>query len=108
MRPWGVCLTAPAFTPIQEQEERDTLPPADHEYLRQELYGEDEFMEETDALAEESSLAVNSKIEEMEVSQKKDYIYALERCPDVVEKESNVPMFLRCENYDISVSINYT
>jgi uncharacterized protein YabN with tetrapyrrole methylase and pyrophosphatase domain len=111
---WGVCLTAPAFTPIQEQEERDALPPADREYLRQELYGEDTpCMEETETealLAEECDsssrtlAAVHSKIEEMEDCQKKDYIYALERCPDVVEKETNVLMFLRCENYDISVS----
>ena len=42
---WSIPLTAPEFTPIQEQEERDNLPEDEREYLRKELYGLDEPME---------------------------------------------------------------
>ena len=100
---WGVPLTAPAFTPIQEQEERDSLPPNERTYLAEELYGRDQFLKEDDDMITASIMAVQARIEEMDATEKADYVRAMEVVPELVQKETNVIMFLRCENYDIPV-----
>jgi hypothetical protein len=116
---WSIPLTAPAFTPLQEQQERDELPRKDLEYLRQELYGLDTPLtvpEESvpvlvkrvqlfvKSLNTESSEPSSSRLEGHDYCDTKVYYEALERCPDLVEKETNPEMFLRATNYDIEVS----
>jgi hypothetical protein len=118
---WSIPLTAPAFTPIQEQEERDNLPEADREYLRQELYGQDQPLE-IDEVEEQAILRqleeyltnfINEDVTATEEANtlsshpycdKTVYLEALERCPDIVEKETNPLMFLRATNYKVEVS----
>jgi hypothetical protein len=117
---WSIPLTAPAFTPLQEQQERDDLSRKDLEYLRQELYGLDTPLmvpEENERLLvkqletcvksfnTESLEQVSSRLEGHEYCDTKAYYEALECCPDLVETETNPKMFLRATNYDIEVSV---
>jgi hypothetical protein len=116
---WSIPLTAPAFTPLQEQQERDDLSPKDLEHLRQELYGLDTpptIPEENELLlvkqmevcikdlSTESLENASSRLEAHEYCNTKAYYEALERCPDLVETETNPTMFLRATSYDVQVS----
>jgi hypothetical protein len=109
---WSIPLTAPAFTPIQEQEERDNLPPREREYLRQELYGEDRPKHLNESSEQELVRQVDEYVEKYSDSEhgpgehcdKTAYLEALERCPDLVEKETNTLMFLRGTNYNVETA----
>lgn len=103
---WGISVTAPSFTPAQEKEEKDTLPAEERAYIDSELFGTDTPFEISMSEAEvtEAVVELRRRIDEMPVEEKEEYLEALERVPDLVERETNPLMFLRCDNFDVEVS----
>ncbi|KAG7345871.1 hypothetical protein IV203_004938 [Nitzschia inconspicua] len=112
---WSIPLTAPAFTPLQEQQERNELSHEDREYLRNELYGtevplnvsEDEEEELIRQFDECVKKLCNGSIEQTPRSEYCDtraYLEALEVCPDIVNQETYPIMFLRATNYDVEAA----
>ena len=109
---WRPSLTAPCFTKQNEQEERESLSPEEAKYLQSEITG----IDDTFILDYETTHDIEHCVKEVEQYiddnvggvQKKEYLQALDKCPELVEKETNPIMFLRSENYNIEVrSIHY-
>ena len=109
---WRPSLTAPCFTKQNEQEERESLSPEEAKYLQSEITGiDDTFIFDYEAThdIEHCVKEVEQYIASDTISamQKKEYLQALDKCPNLVENETNPIMFLRSENYNIEVrSIN--
>mmetsp|Transcript_13428 Transcript_13428/g.32755 ORF Transcript_13428/g.32755 Transcript_13428/m.32755 type:complete len:358 (-) Transcript_13428:344-1417(-) len=118
---WTVSYSAPSFFPKDEQDEKDNLPPEEHDLIEKELHGLDVFDFETyeqqlngqeaDPTRSTTSGKCRSMLNEMDECLKwldeldpeltSEYRQALEKVPRLVKKETPSVMFLRAEHYDI-------
>ena len=104
---WRPSMTAPCFTPQEEQEERDSLSNEEADYLQKEILGDND----TFIVDFESNNDVTICIQELKqyidesisMIDKKEYLHAIQVCPHLVETETNPILFLRSENYNIKV-----
>jgi hypothetical protein len=93
-------FSAPIVTPDDEQAEREALPEKERQRIREEVYGVEDEMEETDTMVEKAVLLLQEALDEIPDVEKQTYLEALERAPLLVETESDPIRFLRCEKYD--------
>jgi hypothetical protein len=93
-------FSAPVVTPEDEQAEREALTEEERQKIHEEIYGEEEEMEETDTMVENAVLLLRQALNDIPETAKKAYLEALERAPLLVERESDHIRFLRCEKYD--------
>ena len=103
---WIISHSAPAMFPKEEQDEKDDLSPEEYQEIENELHGIQVF----DFENFETPQTVSQSIQEVEdfilsdnifENDKRAYLHAKEIIPDIVEKETPIIMFLRCEHYDI-------
>lgn len=94
-------FTAPTVSAEQIAEERKNLAEEERKQLQKDLYGrqEDEVVE-TDVMIEKGLSVMEDAIAEIPEMEKADYLEALERAPQLVERESNPVAFLRFEGYN--------
>ena len=104
---WRPSMTAPCFTPHEEQEERDSLSKDEAEYIQKEILGDnDTFIVDYESNNDVNVCVtqLNQFIEDsISMSDKKEYLHAQQVCPQLVQTETNPIMFLRSENYNIKV-----
>lgn len=92
--------TAPMFTKEQEDSERTTATEEEKEAASKDIYG-DETIDETASMVSDAALALfMQEMEAIPDDEKKGYLLALERCPLIIEQESDPVRFLRTEDYD--------
>lgn len=105
-------MTAPGFGPKQEHDEWAGLPPEEKTEIINELYGLDyDVNRQRFERQEQNMLELVDRVQDHITSNiadedKKEYLEAFERAPEIVQKETDPAMFLRCENYDIEVRIS--
>ena len=93
--------TAPRISPEEEQRELQEMPESVRNEILQDRAGIcPQAVTETPALILTSTARMMDALDMIEESQKRDYLEAIKRVPDLVEKESPCTAFLRCENYD--------
>jgi hypothetical protein len=93
-------FTAPIVTAEYEREEREELTDDEQQNIYREVYGGERLLTETDAMLENGITILREALEGMPDSEKVAYLEALERAPQLIERESAPVSFLRCEKYD--------
>jgi len=99
-------FTAPLITPEEERLEKAALTDAERQQLHNEVFGGEQIVHETDKTLRNGTAILNQAISELPTAVKATYLEALERAPELVEKESNPHSFLRCENHDARAAAN--
>mmetsp|Transcript_88760 Transcript_88760/g.247022 ORF Transcript_88760/g.247022 Transcript_88760/m.247022 type:complete len:336 (-) Transcript_88760:305-1312(-) len=102
---WSVSYSAPAFTPEEEQDEKDNLSPEEFQLIEDELHGKQVF----DFDAFETPDQVSSFLDEFDryIRNKlppeltETYFEAMEKVPHLVQQETDPLMFLRAEFFDV-------
>ena len=92
--------TAPIFTEKQEREEAASITDEEKKSIRIDVFGVDKSIEETEEVLERSLARFAEEIDAISDDNKKVYMVALQRCPNIVDQESPPIRFLRAENYD--------
>ena len=96
-------ITAPQFTVDDELLELSTLEEDELVAAEADIYGTGIF-EETDEMIQLGPEELqHTIINEIPIEEKEAYLEACERCPEIVQSESNYIMFLRSENYNVWV-----
>jgi hypothetical protein len=93
-------FAAPIVTKEDERIEREALSEDEREMIRDEMYGDEKIMDETEAMVREGKVLLAEALETIPDAEKQVYIEALERAPQLVLSESDPARFLRCEKYD--------
>jgi hypothetical protein len=96
-------FTAPLISPEDEKREQETLSAETRKEIQDQLYGRENPIEETPELITERLVQFNQALDK--IPDKRDYVDALRRAPSLVKTESNPIKFLRCEQFEASVSI---
>jgi hypothetical protein len=103
MSAWS--YTAPLFTEEKEAAERNALTEEERVTIENRIYGSsDAVVEETADLISASLSQFTEHLESIPVAEKLYYIEALERCPLVVQQESNALRFLRSVDFDAALA----
>ena len=96
-------ITAPQFTLEDELIERETLEDDELLAATSDMYGNVEF-DETQEMLDIGPIELETAIHDIPIEEKEAYLEACERCPEIIQSESNYIMFLRSENYNVWVS----
>jgi hypothetical protein len=101
--------SAPSISLEEEQRERESLTEDEKLALQRDLYGSDDqhliqFESTPESLASYEA-ALHQSLDEIPMEQKRDYVEALERSSQLVRRETPYQAFLRCEEYNASVSL---
>ena len=100
----AISFTAPEISEEEERKERAALTNEERQRLQDDLYGTGGVFE-TEEMRQSAAGRLQQAMMLMPVEQKCDYLEALERVPELVVKESPALAFMRCENYDATVSL---
>jgi hypothetical protein len=92
--------SAPIVTTEDEIIERQELTDDERQIIRDEVYGTEVIMTETETMLTEGTAVMAQALQAMPDTAKLAYLEALERAPELVERESDPVAFLRCEKYD--------
>lgn len=93
-------FTAPIITPDDERRERAALPPDILQRYEQEIFGTDKEVHETQNMVQNGLLLIQGALDGIPLDEKQAYVEALERVPQLVERESPRIAFLRATHYD--------
>jgi hypothetical protein len=93
-------FTAPTITLQDEMEEREALTEEERNIIHEDLHGSEQEATETDELLKNGMLLLHEALEAIPEEEKIAYLEALERAPQLVERESKGIIFLRFERYD--------
>ena len=97
-------FTAPQFTNKQQEAEREKLSAEEREKIEADVYGVSvNTTEETEELLEKSLAEFKEHFEALSDYDKTDYQEAVQRCPKLVETESDPLRFLRYDDFDAKV-----
>ena len=96
-------ITAPQFTIEDELIERETLDDDELLAATSDMYGNVEF-DETQEMLDIGPIELETAIHDIPIEEKEAYLEACERCPEIIQSESNYIIFLRSENYNVWVS----
>ena len=96
--------TAPQFLPEHERVERDQLSFDEKKQIEDDIRGIETVFEETEEMRSEGKRRLLDALEAIPPCKKIAYLEARKRCSDLVDKESDLVKFLRCEDYDAKVS----
>jgi len=103
--------SAPLFTNVEEQEEREGLKEDELLRIREDLYGiklsTDSRLDYGHGMSESEAIqALHSCLERgIPDTEKAAYQEAIRKCPDIVKAETNPLLFLWAEDFNIEVSI---
>jgi hypothetical protein len=101
----GFSFTAPQISEEDEQRERDLLSKEERQKIQNDLYGLSvDLKDETEEMLQSAPRLMQQALMEIPVEEKSEYLEALERCRDLVAKESPPLPFMRCDHYDANVS----
>jgi hypothetical protein len=93
--------SAPIITTEDEIVEREALSDDERQMIRDEAYGTEFIMPETETMLTEGTALMAQALQAMpDTGVKLAYLEALKRAPELVERESDPAAFLRCEQYD--------
>jgi hypothetical protein len=95
------CLTAPVLSESEEQAARDALSPQEEEQIQRDMYGPIEGLDNS-CKGDESGIEIMRETIEtaFPLPQKEAYLKATSQCPELVENESSMRVFLQREHYD--------
>jgi hypothetical protein len=94
-------FSAPTITPEDELEEREALTEEERNIIHEDLHGSSEQeVTETDELLKNGIRLLHEALKAIPAEEKIAYLEALERAPQLVERESKGILFLRFERYD--------
>jgi hypothetical protein len=93
-------FTAPIVTTEDEIIEREALTGDERQRIRDEVYGTEVIMPETEAMLTEGTALMAQALQAIPETDKLVYLEALDRAPELVRRESDPAAFLRCEKYD--------
>ncbi len=99
-------FTAPHVSPEQERAERESLSDETRQQIHDDMYGVDQEkdIEKNSQISEEALEGLFQAIERIPMRQKKEYLEAMDRAPQLVQTESEPRMFLLCEKSNCEVS----
>jgi hypothetical protein len=92
--------SAPIVTNEEEIIEREALSDDERQIILDDAYGTEVIMPETDTMLTEGTALMAQALQAIPDTGKLAYLEALERAPELVERESDPVAFLRCEQYD--------
>jgi phosphoribosylaminoimidazole carboxylase (NCAIR synthetase) len=92
--------SAPIVTAEDETVEREALTGDERQTVRDEVYGTEVIMPETETMLTEGTALMAQALQAIPDTDKLAYLEALERAPELVQRESDPAAFLRCEKYD--------
>jgi hypothetical protein len=98
-------FSAPRFTEEDEVEEVASMSEEERIEVTQDLYGTYTLPTETSDMIAGCMQAMERALERIEPSEKESYLQAKERCPELLETESNPLRFLRSQAYDPEVRL---
>jgi hypothetical protein len=98
--PVSMSWTAPQFNDREFQKERASLTPERAYEMDCERRGVNAIPRETPQMRQRGLAQFLEALQTIEDVDKQDYMRALEISPEVVRKESDPLLFLRCEDYD--------
>jgi hypothetical protein len=93
--------SAPIVTKEDEIIERGALSDDEWQRIQEEVYGSEIIMPETDTMLQEGTALIAQALQDIPDTDKLAYLEALERAPELVERESGPVAFLRCEKFNI-------
>jgi hypothetical protein len=92
--------SAPIVTTEDEIIEREALTSDERQIIRDEVYGTKVLMPETETMLTEGTALMAQALQAIPDTDKLAYLEAVERAPELVQRESDPAAFLRCEKYD--------
>jgi hypothetical protein len=99
-------FTAPIITLQDELEEREALTEEERNVIHEDLHGSEQEVTETDEVLQNGIGLLHEALEAIPREKKLAYLEALERAPQLVERESKPIIFLRVEKYDAWAAAN--
>jgi hypothetical protein len=93
-------FSAPIVKAEDEIIEREALTDDERQIIRDEVYGTEVILPETETTLTEGTALMAQALQAIPVTEKVAYLEALERAPELVDLESDPVAFLRCEKYD--------
>ena len=107
---WSVSHSAPAFSPQEEQDEIDNLSPDEFKFIEDELHGarvfDYESFETPDQISKSLQQLDNCIRSHLPPSLTTAYFEAIEKVPQIAQRETDPIMFLRTEHYDVEKAAN--
>jgi hypothetical protein len=98
-------FAAPQISEEDEQRERDLLSEDERQTIQDDIYGLSvDLKYETEEIRQSAPDLMQRALVEIPVEEKSEYLEALERCPELVAKETPPLPFMRCDHYDANVS----
>lgn len=102
----AVSYTAPRIELEEAEKELNELDCGTKEQLRRDLYGDYADMDETPEFLANSLIQLQNTLEAIEPCAKQAYLRAKEECPNYVNSEEFLLLFLRAERFNASLAAN--
>jgi hypothetical protein len=99
--------SAPEMTPEEEREELEQLSTEERQQIKDDIYGRGLF-EETEEMWSAGRSQLKEALYLLPAQEKDAYLEALERCPDVVQTETDFIAFMRADEYCAEVSCRFS
>ena len=96
-------FSAPRIERAQLQEELNNLSQAEREAVQRDLYGTREEGKEDETELRKMIQDVKDAAGQLDESNT-EYLEAVEKCPEYVQSDDFLAMFLRADNYNVEVS----
>lgn len=96
-------FSSPIFSDEDDRKEKALLTKEEREKIRKDMFGLDKF-KETEEMRKQGLIQMEDELLKIAENDKKSYLQALIRCPELVERESSSINFLRSRKYDAKVS----
>ena len=102
----AVSHTAPQVSLVELDEERKALSNEQVVQADADVQGthDGSFLVETEDMLKEGSERMQNEIDKMNLEDKQSYLDALQKCPELVERETPFLKFLRATDFDAKVS----
>jgi len=96
-----ISFTAPRMTEEEEEQEIRSLTEEERRAIHEDIYGNVLHWEETEEMRDHGREELEEALRIIPANEKEAYLEALERSPELVARESDSFLFLRCEKYNV-------
>lgn len=106
----GFSISAPRVSLAELEAERASQSREDRRLAEADIYGQrrGDEIEETPELLQRAQIELQEELDALDVATSRNWIHALEHCPDIANEPDFRLMFLRSERFDTHVSCHVT